>query len=380
MTLANRGEPVIIVGAGPAGLAMAACLQKEKVPCIVLEQQDHVGSSWVGHYQRLHLHTDKAHSALPYFNFPKSYPRYPSRQQVVDYLNAYARHHQIRPVHGQKIVRGCRADGGWEVHSQDVVYRTRSLVIAAGYNREPQRPTWPGLDAFRGPVLHSSEYANGARFTGQRVLVVGLGNSGGELAIDLHEHGAQPTLAVRSPVNVIQREIFGIPFLTIGILQKSLPAQLADALNAPVMRLLTGDLSKYGFRQPSEGPVTQIRKHGRVPFIDVGTIALIKQGLVQVRPGIERFTEQGVVFSDGRAEGFDAVVLATGFRPNVRSWLDAGDGVFTEGGAPLLSGQALSQAQGLYFCGYYVSPTGMLREIAQEAKQLGRIIARSHGR
>ncbi len=110
----------------------------------------------------------------------------------------------------------------------------------------------------------------------------------------------------------------------------------------------------------------------------MGTIALIKQGLVQVRPGIERFTERGVVFSDGRAEDFDAVVLATGYRPNVRSWLEAGDGVFGEGGAPLLSGQAMNKAQGLYFCGYYVSPTGMLREIAQEAQQLGRLIARSH--
>ena len=380
MSLAVQASPVIVVGAGPAGLAMAACLQKERVPCIVLEQHDHVGSSWVGHYHRLHLHTDKAHSALPFFDFPKSYPRYPSRQQVVDYLNAYTRHHQIQPFYGQKIVRACRSENGWEVHSQDTVYRARSLVVAAGYNREPQRPTWPGMDTFQGQVLHSSAYANGAAFKGQRVLVVGLGNSGGEIAIDLHEHGARPTLAVRSPVNVIRREVFGIPFLTIGILQKALPPQLADALNAPVMRLLTGDLSQCGLRQPAEGPVTQIRKHGRVPFIDVGTIALIKQGLVQVRPGIERFTEQGVVFNDGRAEAFDAVVLATGYRPNVQSWLEAGEGVFGEGGLPVLSGQALSHARGLYFCGYYVSPTGMLREIAQEAQQLGRLIARSHQR
>ncbi|RZL01664.1 MAG: NAD(P)/FAD-dependent oxidoreductase [Rubrivivax sp.] len=370
--------PVIVVGAGPAGLAMAACLQREKIPCLVLEQNDQVGSSWVGHYRRLHLHTDKAHSALPFFEFPRSCPRYPSRQQVVDYLNAYAHFHQIRPVFGKKIIRARRTEGGWEVHTQDAVYRTPSLVVAAGYNREPQRPTWPGQEGYQGQVLHSADYVNGAPFKGRRVLVVGLGNSGGEIAIDLHEHGAHPFLAVRSPVNVIRREMFGIPFLTFGILQNKWPPEWADAMNAPLLRLLIGDLTRHGLRRPKEGPVTQIRRHGRVPFIDVGTVRLIKQGLVQVRPGIERFTAQGVVFDDGRAEQVDAVVLATGYRPHVQSWLETDGHVLGEGGAPLCSGQALEQAPGLYFCGYHVSATGMLREIAQEARQLAGIIARTH--
>jgi cation diffusion facilitator CzcD-associated flavoprotein CzcO len=234
------------------------------------------------------------------------------------------------------------------------------------------------MDGYKGQVLHSAAYLNGAPFKGRRVLVVGLGNSGGEIAIDLHEHGAQPSIAVRSPVNVIKRDIFGIPFLTFGILQSKLPPELADAMNAPLIRLLTGDLTRFGLRQPEEGPVTQISRHGRVPFIDVGTVRLIKQGLVQVRPGIERFTEQGVVFTDGWSDPFDAVVLATGYRPDVQSWLEAGEGVLGESGVPLQSGQALSEAKGLYFCGYHVSPTGMLREIAREAKQLGRLIAEAH--
>lgn len=355
--------PVLIVGAGPAGLAVAACLKREQVPCIVLEQHEQVGSSWVNHYERLHLHTDKAHSALPYFDFPKSYPRYPSRQQVVDYLNDYASHHQIQPVFGQRIEQARRADLGWEVRSQDTVYRAASLVVAGGYNREPQRPIWPGQGGYQGEVLHSAEYRSGARFKGQRVLVVGLGNSGGEIAIDLWEHGARPTLAVRSPVNVITREVMGIPFLTIGILQSVLPARLADALNAPTLRALVGDLSPYGLHRPAEGPVTQIRKHGRVPFIDVGTIKLIKQGLVQVRPGIERFTDRGVVFTDGRADSFDAVVLATGYRPNVQAWLQD-DGLVVGQNAP-----------GLHFCGYHVAATGMLREITLEAPKVARELA-----
>ncbi|RZI84547.1 MAG: NAD(P)/FAD-dependent oxidoreductase [Rubrivivax sp.] len=355
---------VAIVGAGPAGLAMAACLRREKVPCLVIEQHGHVGSSWVNHYERLHLHTDKAHSALPGLDFPKSYPRYPSRQQVVDYLNDYARHHRIEPVFGQRIESARRVGQGWELRSQDTVYQVETLVVAGGYNRAPQCPTWPGQALFQGEVLHSGAYTNGARFKDRRVLVVGLGNSGGEIAIDLWEHGAQATLAVRSPVNVITREVMGIPFLTIGILQSALPARLADALNAPAMRALVGDLRPYGLRRPSEGPITQIREQGRVPFIDVGTIKLIKEGQVQVRPGIARFTDDGVVFTDDRAEGFDAVVLATGYRPDVQSWLQAGD-----------LGKFDNQA-GLYFCGYHVSATGMLREIAIEARRLAKLIAR----
>lgn len=370
--------PVIVVGAGPAGLAVAACLREQKVPCIVLEQSDEVGSSWVNHYRRLHLHTDKGHSALPGFDFPQSYPRYPSRQQVVDYLRAYAHFHQIRPFFGQQVLRASRTEAGWEVRTQDSVHRAPALVVAAGYNREPQRPVWPGMDRYQGQVLHSAAYRDGVPFQGQRVLVVGLGNSGGEIAIDLHEHGALPTLAVRSPVNVIRRDIFGIPFITFGILQSKLPPELADAMNAPLMHLLTGDLSRYGLHRPKEGPVTQVRRHGRVPFIDVGTVQLIKQGLVQVKPGIERFTETGVVFTDGRAEPFDAVVLATGYRPQVGAWLQAGESVLDENGAPRAGGQALGQSEGLYFCGYHVSPTGMLREIAQESRQLSRLIARTH--
>lgn len=369
-------SPALIVGAGPAGLAMAACLSKAQVPFTVLEQSGEIGHAWRHHYDRLHLHTDKAHSALPHRDLPASYPRYPSRQQVVDYLDDYANAFAIQPRLNQRVVRAQRQGTQWEIETQDTVYRTNALVVAAGHNREPQRPTWPGQERFGGRIIHSAEYANGTTFKGQRVLVVGLGNSGGELAIDLWEHGAQPSLAVRSPVNVIPREVFGVPFLTMGILQRSLPPRLADALNAPVTRAIMGDLTRYGLRKPAQGPVTQIRETGRVPFIDVGTIKLIKAGQVQVREGIDHFTEQGVVFTNGVAERFDAVVLATGFRPKVNGWLRGAESVLNAEGTPLHSGQAVG-LPGLYFCGYYISPTGMLREIAHEAQRLSHLIAKT---
>lgn len=372
-------QAVTIIGAGPAGLAMAACLTQRGIPFIVLEQTDQIASSWYRHYDRLHLHTDKDHSGLPFMPFAADAPRYPPRKMVVDYMQQYARQFGIQPIFKQTVASARRVGEGrdavWEVQTQDTLYRTPAVVVATGSNNLPMRPTWPGQEAYKGRIVHSADYKNGAPFKGQRVLVVGLGNSGGEIAIDLFEHGAQPSLAVRSPVNVIPREVFGVPFLTFGIMQRKLPAWLADALNAPTTRAIIGDLTRYGLRKPKHGPVTQIRKLGRVPFIDVGTIKLIKSGQVQVRPGIERFTEDGVVFTDGRQERFDALVLATGYHPRIDSWLQTDRQTLVDG-KPARSGTDTG-VPGLYYCGYYISPTGMLREIGIEALQLAETIEQS---
>lgn len=366
----------IVLGAGPAGLAVGACLGQAGVPCLILEQADEVAKAWRGHYERLHLHTDKGHSELPGFPFPRDYPRYPSRVQVIEYLEAYARHFGLEPRFGQRVVAARPADGAWEVRTQDTCYRAINLVVATGYNREPHRPTWPGQSSFAGPILHSSEYRNGKRFESQRVLVVGLGNSGGEIAIDLWEHGARPSLAVRGPVNVLPRELLGLPILAFGVLQGRLPPRVADALSAPVLRAVVGDLTRYGLRKSPHGPLTQIRREARIPLIDVGTIGLIKRGQVPVFPGVGHFTEDGVEFTDGRREGFDAVILATGYRPRVNEFLEGASRACDESGTPLVSGQG-GPVPGLYFCGFRVSPSGMLREIAREAQRIGEAIATS---
>jgi len=365
----------IIVGAGPAGLAVGACLKQAGISCIILEQTDKVGAAWHRHYDRLHLHTAKAFSELPLVHFPKDYPRYPSRLQAIQYLEAYARQFQLAPRFGQQVISARFANNLWQVQTQDNRYEAANLVVAAGYNREPHLPGWPGQTDFQGTIMHSSQYQNGEPFKNQKVLVVGFGNSGGEIAIDLWEHGAQPSLAVRSPVNVIPRELLGIPILAIGVAQRKLPPRWADALNAPILRVVMGDLTRYGLRKLPHGPVTQIRGDTRIPLIDVGTIKLIKRGQVAVYPGIERFTEDSVIFMDGKRGKFDAVILATGYRPRVNTFLEGASTVCDENGTPLSSGHEMP-IPGLYFCGYYVSPTGMLREIALEAQQISAAIAR----
>jgi indole-3-pyruvate monooxygenase len=227
---------------------------------------------------------------------------------------------------------------------------------------------WPGRETFIGEVVHSSAYKNGAPYRAKRVLVVGFGNSGGEIAVDLFEHGAKPALSVRGQVNVIPRDVLGAAILAIAIPLEKLPTRLADALAVPVVRLALGNLDRVGLQKAAEGPFGQIKRRGRIPLIDVGTIALIRKGAIEVRRGVERFDGQNVVFVDGIRERYDAAVLATGYRPTVDAFLEGTSLLTDEYGNPRQIG--LEVARGLYFCGFHVSPTGMLREIAMEAKRI----------
>jgi hypothetical protein len=152
-----------------------------------------------------------------------------------------------------------------------------------------------------------------------------------------------------------------------------LPPSVADVLAAPLLKLAIGDLTKYGLKKLPYGPNTQIVRTGRIPLLDMGTISLIKQGVLKVVPAIEQFTKAGVMFTDGQDYLYDAVVLATGYRPNFELFTSEIGKALDGKGQPLCSGQE-SSLKGLYFCGFYVSPTGMLREIGLEAKKIAHSI------
>src|SRR6185437_813131 len=255
----EQHTPTLVIGAGPAGLAVSACLKERGAAFILLERAAEIGASWRRHYERLHLHTAARHSSLPGFGFPTGTPRYPSRDQMIGYLIEYARRFGIAPRLGEEVLSLQARAGEWLAETRTGPYRSQNVVVATGFNAVPWTPAWRGQERFKGPILHSLEYRHGEPFRVQRVLVVGFGNSAGEIAIDLHEHGAHPTMAVRGPVNIIPRDILGIPISSLAIVLSRVPIRLADALAPRLSRITTGDIGRFGLTRASVSPMTQIR-------------------------------------------------------------------------------------------------------------------------
>jgi cation diffusion facilitator CzcD-associated flavoprotein CzcO len=368
------GDPdAVVVGAGPAGLACAASMGALGLKIIILEKASAVGSVWRRHYDRLHLHTDRRHSALPGMSMPRSYGRYPSRAQVVEYLENYARRFDLQPLFDCNVRSVKRDAAQWRIEADRTSVSAPAVVMATGWADFPYRPAWPGMETFRGEVIHSSEYRNADGYRGKSMLVVGLGNSGGEIALDLAEAKIDVALAVRGPVQILPRDLLGIPILSWSIAQQHLPARLVDFINAPAIRLAVGSIEKLGMRRAAKGPRRMIEEDGRVPLLDVGTVARIRDGSIKVRGAIDRFTTDGVVFSGSAEEAYDSVVLATGFRPNLREWLPDARGVLDDQGRPVATGRVTAEP-GLYFCGQIASPTGQLREIGLEAKRIAAFV------
>lgn len=360
----------LIIGASASGLATAAALTAAGRPFEVLEATDVVGSPWRHHYDRLHLHTPKSASSLPGLAMPSDWPRYPSRDQVVDYLEAYRAHHGIKPHYGQEVTRLERVDGCWTATTATRTWSAPNVVVATGATRRPVRPTWPGMQAYAGEILHSSEYVNGEPWRGRSVLVVGFGNSACEQAIDLVEHGVATHMSVRGAVNVVPRDMFGlVPILQIGAVMRHLPPKVADMLAAPLVRFTVGDITKVGLRKLPYGPNEQIAHDRHIPLLDIGTMDHIKAGRITVHGGVTRFTGSGVVFDDGTNLDIDAVVLGTGYRPALEDFLPDWQAVCDDDGRPFVSGGPTS-LPGLFFCGQFVSPSGMLREAGIESRRI----------
>lgn len=367
----------IIIGAGPAGLACAAALRSRRQGSIILDAADHVAASWHAHYDRLHLHTSKAHSALPGRPMPRGFPRYPSRLQVIDYLENYARTNNLDIQFGKRVV--CvRKAFCWSVETEDGdVFEARTVIMATGLSNTPIRPSWEGQDLFAGPIVHSHEYRNADALNARRVLVIGFGNSAGEIALECTEAGLDVAMSVRGPVNVVAREMFGIPSATIAIAQSRLPPAFVDAINAPFLRMRYRDLEKLGLRRAAKGPMTTMIERGRTPLIDLGTIAKIRGGSIKIFPDIERSDTTAVHFANGASAAYDAIILATGYRHGLEKILPDLAERFPVTGRPP-RGDLHPSGDGLYFCGYNAATTGLLRQIGIEAEKIAASIERSH--
>ena len=381
MTPIPGRSTAVVLGAGPAGLAAAAELKRVGIPVVVLDKADRVGSSWAGHYDRLHLHTSRGLSGLPGYRIPRRFGRWVARDGVLAYLAEYADLHGLDVRLGVTATSVERGLDDWQItYTEDRKpgrIAADVVVVATGYNHSPKIPDWPGLSSFAGKIVHSSAYKNPADLGGTTVLVVGPGNSGAEIAADLADAGVDVSLAMRTPPNIVLRAVAGIPSQALIISMAMLPVRVQDALAGLLQRVAVGDLSKFGIPKAPRGIATQQLRDDVTPTLDVGLIKALKDGGVKVVAAVERFTKDFVVLADGTSLTPDAVVLATGFQRGLESLV--GDlGVLARTGRPLVNAdQQLAAHPGLFFLGYSNPLTGNLRQLGIDATKIARAAARA---
>jgi cation diffusion facilitator CzcD-associated flavoprotein CzcO len=361
--------PVIIIGAGAAGLATAVCLKQARVPFVILEAGDDLATTWRSLYDRLHLHTIKQLSGLPGYPMPGNAPRYLARDEMVAYLHDYARHFDLRIETAQRVTRAFRRDGLWVVETPQGKRMAHVLVSATGVFANPDGVRYPGQEAYNGAIERASTYREASPYAGRRVLVIGSGNTGAEIAIDLAEHGVATSVSIRAGANVVPRELLGLPIQRWAHVIAALPPPVTRPIAAIMLRNSARRQQKAGVPRPTG---TIIGRPG-VPVIGLGFLRLAKSGKIAIRPGIQTFTPESVIFADGREEFYDAVIFATGYRPA----LDYLDGLLTldEGGRPARDGVRSTDQPDLYFVGMQYDIRGTLFNIANEAPLAAQQIA-----
>jgi len=365
----------MIVGASISGLASAASLQKHGIAYIIIEKESQAAMPWRNHYERLHLHTNKRISNLPYKKFNAGIPRYPTRLQVVEYLDQYRSAFDINPIFNTEARSVKKENGYWITETSNGEFKSNHVIIATGPFSRPKPVSFKGMATFPGRIMHSYEYKTGKDFKGQKVLVVGFGNSACEIAIDLYEQGAYPSMSVRSPVNVIPRDLLGIPILEISLWMSRLPPRIADTIAAPLMRLTFGDITKLGLKKMPYGAFEEIIKDGNTPVLDIGTIRHIRKGHIKIFDDIQHIDGKTVYFNDDKKEDFDTIVAGIGYERNYEGIVQVDKSRFEDLKIPA-GKQKYFGKDGLYFCGFWIGPRGQIREIGLDAQKIARDIAR----
>ncbi|WP_328880974.1 flavin-containing monooxygenase [Streptomyces sp. NBC_00299] len=372
-------RPVYVIGGGPGGLSVAHALRARGLRAVVLEKSDRVGASWRRHYDRLHLHTTRRLSGLPGLPIPRRFGRWVARDDVSRYLEKYAEFHDLEIVTGVEVSRVEPApDGsGWLLHATGGRELTgAAVVVATGHNHTPRIPDWPGLDTYSGEFLHAGEYRNPAPYADRDVLVVGIGNTGAEIAVDLVEGGASRVrLAVRTVPHIVRRSTAGWPAQRTSILVRRLPVGLVDRLAKPVAKLSVPDLSAQGLPRPDSGLYSRV-KEGAIPVLDVGLIDAVRKGRIEIVAAVDGFEDGKVLLADGTRVSPDAVIAATGYVRALEGLVGHLD-VLDPRGKPVAQGaRTPANAPGLFFTGYTNPISGNLREMAIDAQKIAKAVAR----
>jgi putative flavoprotein involved in K+ transport len=362
----------IVCGAGTAGLAAAAMLRGAGIEVTVLEQTDKVGASWRTRYDGLRLNTSGFMCTQPGFRARRRrYGEFPSRDKWIEYLEDYTEHHKIEVRFGTEVKQLAPENGGWRVLTDRDELNARIVVIATGYDSEPNLPAWPGSDGFPGELIHSCAYRNPEPFQGRDVLVVGPGTTGSEIATLLSRGGAgRVRVACRTAPNVIARKALGVSVNVHGIVLNHVPIPVADQITWRLQRTLFGDLEPYGIPRSLYGVATSTFKRQQTPVYDSGFVRGVKSGEIKIVPAVTGFEGSDVLLADNTRIQPDAVIAATGYRRGLEG-LVGHLGVLDENGIPLVSGgKQHPSAPGLFFNGFRTDLSGQLRLMRPDARAI----------
>jgi putative flavoprotein involved in K+ transport len=337
---------VLVLGAGQAGLGIAAHLTLMGVPTLIVERNKRVGDNWRKRYESLVLHDPVWQDSLPFMPFPRSWPVWTPKDKLADWFESYVAAMELNVWTGAEFLDGEYSDseGTWTVRvreegGEERTLRPRHVVMATGTLTEPSVPELPGRDEFGGAIIHSSEYDSGTDWAGQKAAVVGVCNSGQDIARNLAEHGAEVTMVQRSPVYVLSQER-GRPAQSQGspYVEDGPPTEIADLLTVSMPHLVLLDLGRDGARAAGEADKEMIQgleargflvddgieaggtlgfafRRGGGFLLDVGSTDLIIDGTIGITTGsVREFTPDGVTLDDGSQIDADLVVLATGYK------------------------------------------------------------------
>jgi putative flavoprotein involved in K+ transport len=365
----------IVCGAGTAGLAAAAALRAVAVDVTVLERTSQVAASWRTRYDGLRLNTPGWMSTQPgYRASRRRYGEFPSRDQWIEYLEDYAAHHRIDVRFDQRVRRLQSVGGRWRVETDREDLQAGFVVIATGFDRDPNFPDWPGRDGFSGELIHSSDYRSPEPYRDRDVLVVGPGTTGSEVAALLSRGGARRVrVACRTPPNLTARKILGASVNIHGLVLERLPLRVADQIGWHSQRRLFGNLDRYGLPRSPIG-IASLSRRQQAPAYDSGFVSLLKAGRIEIVAAVAGFDGPDVLLADETRIQPDAVIAATGYRRGLEP-LVGHLGVLDEEGKPFINGaDQHPSAPGLFFNGYRSDLSGQLRLMRPDARAIARAV------
>jgi dimethylaniline monooxygenase (N-oxide forming) len=313
-----------VIGAGSSGMVALKALVDAGVSTVCFEKGDRVGGNWVfrnsngmsASYRSLHINTSRERMEYSHFPMPRHYPDFPHHSHVAAYFEAYVDHFDLRRHirFSTGVDRAERRDGGgWRLTlDDDSVEEFDALVVANGHHWDPRwpEPAFPGSAEFPGVQMHAHSFEDNTAWRDQSVLVVGMGNSAMDIAVESSWVAQRTYLAARTPVHVVPKYVFGRPMDQIEkpLAARTLPWKVRQKLTAAMLKTVVGDYERYGLRRPAHG---MLQAHVTVSDTILTRLA---HGAVVPKPNLARFEGSEAVFEDGTRAHVDVVVYCTGYR------------------------------------------------------------------